>query len=156
MATNIVTGKCLCGEISISLPENILSNSENVGLCFCKNCRQSAGSLASYNLYLPEKDVTIQGQPKIYFDKDTTSGTTIQRAFCANCGSPMYGKNPKFAGLIAVRLGSFDRLTKPGMALYCKDRPEWNKVIDGIQENEIMPTLTEEFKVWLASKGVSI
>ncbi|CAF4005627.1 unnamed protein product, partial [Rotaria sp. Silwood1] len=60
-------------------------------------------------LYLSEGDVKIQGQPKLYKDPNTDSGTTVERAFCSNCGSPVYGKNPQFIGLIAVRLGLFDQ-----------------------------------------------
>jgi hypothetical protein len=157
MSTSTISGKCLCGQISVSVSQDAFSKTENVGLCFCKNCRQSGGCLASYNLYLPEADVKIQGQqPKIYHDKDTDSGTTTYRAFCNDCGSPIYGKNPKYTGLIGVRLGLFDQLPKPGMALYCKDRPQWNKAIDGVEEHEAMPKLTEQFKVWLQTIGVSI
>ncbi|CAF0749902.1 unnamed protein product [Adineta ricciae] len=140
MTVNLVTGKCLCGQISVSVPETILKQSKNVGLCYCKNCRQTGGCLASYNLYLPEKDAIIQGEPKIYLDSNTTNGQIIQRAFCENCGSPIYGRNPTSSRLIAVKLGIFDELTKPSIALFCKDRPEWNRLIDGIQDYDIMPS----------------
>ena len=156
MSESTISGKCLCGQISVSVPETVFNKNDSVGLCYCKNCRQSGGCLASYNLYMPERDVQIQGQPKIYWDKNTNSGTTVQRAFCDHCGSPIYGKNPNFVGLIAVRLGIFDRLPKPGMALYCKERPDWHKVIEGVEEHEIMPQLTEDFKIWLQMNGVSI
>ncbi|CAF1338463.1 unnamed protein product [Adineta ricciae] len=135
MVDKVVTGKCLCGQISVSIPEVILNKSEHIGLCYY---------------------VTIQGEPKIYLDKDTKSGTTVRRAFCGNCGSPMFGKNPNFAGLMAIRLGCFDQLTKPGMVLFCKDRPQWDKSIDGTQENETMPEVTDEFKDWLKNVGVKI
>ena len=62
----------------------------------------------------------------------------------------------KFTGLIAVRLGIFDQLPKPGMALYGKERPHWNKAIDGVEEHEAMPKLTEHFKMWLQINGVSV
>ena len=157
MTASTTSGKCLCGQISVSVPQDAFNRSENVGLCYCKNCRQSGGCLASYNLYLSDADVKVQGQPKIYQDPNTDSGTTVERAFCSHCGSPLYGKNPKFPGLIAVRLGLFDQLPKPGMALYCKNRAEWNKTtMDGVKEHEVMPELTEDLKKWLREKGVSI
>ncbi|CAF0911203.1 unnamed protein product [Adineta steineri] len=156
MTSSTVTSKCLCGQITVSVPQAALNKTDSVGLCYCKNCRQTGGCLASYNLYLSEKDVTIEGQPKIYEDKNTDNGTKLQRAFCGNCGSPICLKNPKLAGLMAVRLGMFDELPKPGMVLYCKSRPNWIKPIDGVQENETMPVMTEEFKVWLRTIGVSI
>ncbi|CAF1154676.1 unnamed protein product [Rotaria magnacalcarata] len=157
MAASTISGKCLCGQISVSVPQDAFNKTENVGICYCKNCRQSGGCLASYNLYLSEEDVKIEGQPKLYQDPNTDSGTTVERAFCNNCGSPVYGRNPKFIGLIAVRLGLFNPLPKPGMALYCKNRPDWNKgTIDGVQEHEAMPEFTEDLKKWLQEKGVVI
>ncbi|CAF2054323.1 unnamed protein product [Rotaria magnacalcarata] len=157
MAASTISGKCLCGQISVSVPQDAFNKTENVGICYCKNCRQSGGCLASYNLYLSEEDVKIEGQPKLYQDPNTDSGTTVERAFCNNCGSPVYGRNLKFIGLIAVRLGLFNPLPKPGMALYCKNRPDWNKgAIDGVQEHEAMPEFTEDLKKWLQEKGVVI
>ncbi|CAF1381517.1 unnamed protein product [Rotaria sordida] len=157
MTASTISGKCLCGQISVSVSQVAFNKTENVGVCYCKNCRQSGGCLASYNLYVSEGDVKIQGQPKIYQDSNTDSGTTLERAFCGNCGSPVYGKNPKFIDLIAVRLGLFDQLPKPGMALYCKNRPEWDKgTIDGVQEHKVMPEMTEDLRKWLQEKGVSI
>lgn len=157
MSASTITGKCLCGRISVSVPQEAFNKSENVGICYCKNCRQSGGCIASYNLYLSQADVKIQGQqPKIYHDKDTDSGTIVERAFCNDCGSPIYGQSPKFAPLVGVRLGLFDQLPKPGMALYSKDSPQWKTAIDGIEEHETMPKLTEAFKLWLQTKGVSI
>ena len=156
MTASTISGKCLCGRISVTVPQAAFNKTESIGLCYCKNCRQSGGCLASYNLYLPERDVSIQGQPKTYHDKDTDSGATLERVFCNDCGSPIYGKNPKFVGLIAVRLGIFNELPKPGMALYCKERPPWNKAIDGVEDHETMPPMREEFKTWLQANGVSI
>ncbi|CAF4270330.1 unnamed protein product [Adineta steineri] len=156
MTSSTVTSKCLCGQITVSVPQAALNKTDCIGLCYCKNCRQTGGCLAAYNLYLPEKDVTIDGQPKIYEDKNTDSGTKIQRAFCGNCGSPIHLKNPKFAGAISIRLGGFDELPKPGMELYGKDRPNWFKQIDGVKEHETMPAMTEDWKDWFRKTGASI
>ncbi|CAF1434573.1 unnamed protein product [Adineta steineri] len=135
MTTSTISSKCLCGHITVSIPQTEFNKTDSIGLCYCKTCRQIGGCLASYNLYILEKDVRMEGQPTIYEDKNTDSGTTIQRAFCSNCGSSIYGKNPKSTGPIALRLGMFDELPKPGMALYCKRRPDWLKPIDDIDEH---------------------
>lgn len=152
---SMISGKCLCGQLCVTVSQDVFNKSENIGLCYCKNCQQSGGCLSSYNLYLSETEVKIEGQPKFYQDSNTDSGTTVIRAFCSNCGSPLYGKNPKFPGLIAVRMGIFDDKPKPGMVLYCKNRPDWQKsTIDGLQEHEAMPPFTEDLKKWLQEKGV--
>jgi len=39
------------------------------------------------NLGIPTKEVTITGTPKIYADKDSASGNTVNRHFCSDCGT---------------------------------------------------------------------
>jgi hypothetical protein len=137
---NFTTGKCLCGQITISITKEALNATENTYVCRCKNCRQSSGSLASIGVIVPESAIQITGQPKFYQDKNTDSGTLIQRAFCGNCGSPIYTKSPTMPGVQIVKLGLFDEIPKPSMELYCRERPSWDKPIDGTKQFNTMPT----------------
>ncbi|CAF1140866.1 unnamed protein product [Rotaria sp. Silwood1] len=109
-------------------------------VCHCKSCRRAGGSLASINVIVPESAVEITGQPKIYHDSNTDSGTTIQRTFCDNCGSPIYSTTPTMPGVRIVKLGLFDEIPKPSFELYCKTRPSWNKPIDDAKQFDAMPT----------------
>ena len=48
---------------------------------------------------------------KIFEDKDTDSGSKLERAFCSNCGSNLHIRNvsnPKMSGNIVVCAGSVD------------------------------------------------
>ncbi|CAF4662872.1 unnamed protein product, partial [Didymodactylos carnosus] len=135
------SGQCLCGQISVTLPQGTLNDkTENVRMCRCNNCRQVAGSLFTYNIVLPKTDVKIQGEPKAYEDKNTDSGDVLLRRFCPNCGSRIYGTNSKYPDRVVVSLGLFDQSPKPSVQLYCKNRPEWEKQIDGCKDFEAMPT----------------
>jgi hypothetical protein len=133
-------GKCLCGQITVSITKEAFNANDNIALCHCKNCRQSNGSLASINILVPESAVKITGQPKIYQDNNTGSGNTIQRAFCSNCGSPIYTVTPALPGIQIVKLGLFDEIPKPTTEIYCKRRLSWNKPIDGVKQFDAMPT----------------
>jgi hypothetical protein len=137
---NSITGKCLCGQITVSITKEAFDATGNTGVCHCKNCRQASGSFASINIRVPESAVKITGQPKIYQDSDTDSGNTIQRAFCSNCGSPIYSAVPTMPGIQVVKLGLFDEIPKPAIELFCKRRPSWNKPIDGAKQFDAMPT----------------
>ena len=137
---SFVTGHCLCGQITVSVPKAVFEAPDKNCVCHCKNCRQSSGSLASMNLMVSESDTRITGRPKIYQDQNTDSGATIQRAFCDSCGSPIYGASPNVSGIKFIKLGLFDEIPKPSMELYCKTRPSWNKPIDGTKQFDAMPT----------------
>ena len=41
----------------------------------------------SVNLPTPTKDIITTGTPKVYADKETESGHTVNRNFCGDCGS---------------------------------------------------------------------
>ncbi|CAF0955483.1 unnamed protein product [Didymodactylos carnosus] len=134
------TGKCLCGQISVSVSKEVLSATDNITLCHCKNCRQSGGALASVSVIAPESTVKISGVPKIYQDVNTDSGKPLERAFCGNCGSPIYTASPNVPGIQVIKLGLFDEIPKPGMESYCKARPPWDKPVDNAKQFNTMPT----------------
>jgi hypothetical protein len=137
---NFITGKCLCGQITVSITKEALNATERTYVCRCKNCRQSSGSFASTGVIVSESALKIIGEPKFYQDTETDSGTSIQRAFCGNCGSPIYTASPTMPGVKIIKLGLFDEIPKPSMELYCKARPVWDKPIDGTKQFDAMPT----------------
>ena len=132
----MVTGKCLCGQISVTIPRDALNKSESTGICYCKNCRQTGGSLAVIHVFLPETDVKIQGKPKLYQDKNTASGNTLERFFCGDCGSSIYGKTPSMPpGTVAVQAGGlFDQVPKPGICVFSNQRQTWDQPIEGAKD----------------------
>ena len=133
-------GKCLCGQITVSVPKEAISPHANTGICHCKNCCQSSGSLGSISAIIPESNVQIEGQPKVYQDTNTDSGKAVQRFFCGNCGSPIYSTSPNMPGIRVVRLPLFDSIPKPAMELFCKSMPSWSKPIEGTKQFDAMPT----------------
>jgi len=134
------TGKCLCGQITISIPKEAVNANGNTAICHCKNCCRAGGSLGSINIIVPESAVQITGQPKIYQDNNTDSGATVQRAFCGNCGSPIYTVSPNVSGVQIIKLTLFDEIPKPSMEIYCKSMPAWAKPIDGTKQFDAMLT----------------
>ena len=134
------TGSCLCGQIVVTITKQALNATDRTYVCRCKNCRQSSGSFASTGVIVPNSDFKITGEPKIYQDDNTETGTSIQRAFCSSCGSPIYTASPTMKGVQIFKLGLFDQIPKPSMELYCKERPSWDKPIADTIQFEAMPT----------------
>lgn len=137
--SNSITGSCLCGQITVSVNREASEAANSSALCYCKNCRKIGGALASVNMIVPETTVTITGQPKIYQDGNTDSGTPIQRAFCGNCSCPIYSATPTLPGVLIVKCGLFEEIPQASMELYCKTRPSWMKPVDNAKQFETMP-----------------
>ena len=137
---DFVTGECLCKQITISITKEAIGATDRTYMCRCKNCRQCGGSLGSIGVIVPLSAVKITGQPKLYQDINTESGTSIQRAFCGNCGSQLYTSSPAMPGVQIVKLGLFDEIPRPSMELYCRERPSWDTPIEGAIQFQAMPT----------------
>lgn len=134
-----ITGQCLCGQITVSVTEEVMNNADNIAACHCKNCCRAGGCVGSINVVAPENAVEITGEPSIYEDGDTGSGTPLQRAFCGTCGSPIFTASPNTPGVQVIKLGLFDNIPKPSAELYCKSRPCWEKPVDGAKQFNEMP-----------------
>ncbi len=86
-----LTGQCLCGIITYELK----NPPAMTGVCHCKNCQRQAGSAFSTLAGVAKTDFVLKsGQMKIYKDSETDTGNTVERHFCAECGSPIYSAVP--------------------------------------------------------------
>lgn len=132
-----VMGNCLCGQITVLVSKEVFIG-DRIGLCHCENCRQASGSLGSINLIVLKSNVKIIGQPKIYHDSNTESNNIVQRAFCGNCGCPIYNETPKVSNAYIIKLGLFHEIPKPSTEAFCKRRTSWEKPIDGAEQYEGM------------------
>ncbi|PYI08764.1 hypothetical protein BO78DRAFT_427867 [Aspergillus sclerotiicarbonarius CBS 121057] len=118
------TGHCNCTSISITLPQQ----PERSVLCHCANCKKAGGGAFSINYFVNEDDMTVEdpnGALKVYNDPNTSSGNTIKRHFCSNCGSPLYTLSPKVPGKAYLKAVLFERVSRPGMAVFEERQPEW-------------------------------
>jgi hypothetical protein len=78
-------GRCNCASIKVSTPEI----PKESAICYCGNCRRAGSTPGAIMYMLDRSEVTIndsKGALKSYKDSDTTSGNTIIRQFCSNCG----------------------------------------------------------------------
>lgn len=138
MAT--ITGRCLCGQMTVIIPKEALNAGKNPALCHCKNCCRVGGCLGSINVFVQESNVQIKGEPNIYQDGDTDSGASIARAFCGYCGTPIYSRTPTAPGSIFVKLPLFDEMPKPQIEIFCASLPSWSKPIEGMEHFDRLPT----------------
>ncbi len=110
------TGKCMCGAISFAAK----NAPDTFHACACDMCRRVTGG-QFLSVWMPLADIEIDGAVGI---QTIQSSDWAERAFCGNCGSPMWyrlrGEHPD----VGLSLGLFDDIA--GMHLvdhYYADKP---------------------------------
>ena len=99
-----ITGGCLCGKIRYAISQPL----ENIVACHCTHCQKASGAGVSHNAIVPANSFTFtSGQPKVYADT-ADSGNKLYRAFCPDCGSPIYSQREKTPEVMVVKVGTLD------------------------------------------------
>lgn len=102
--TDTITGGCLCEKIRYAISQPV----KNIIACHCTHCQKSTGSAMSHNTVVPASAFTLlAGQPKVYADK-ADSGNTLYRAFCSDCGAPIYSQREQMPDMMIVKAGTLD------------------------------------------------
>ncbi len=99
-----IAGGCLCGKIRYTVSQPL----QNIIACHCTHCQKASGGGASYNAVIPVSAVSFtSGQPKVYQDI-AQSGNILKRAFCGDCGSPIYSQREKVPEMMVLKVGTLD------------------------------------------------
>jgi hypothetical protein len=117
-----ISGGCACGAVrytSSSQPLAILN-------CHCRDCQRSSGTAFSSALAVPAESVVITGTPK-WHTLTAASGATVRRAFCPECGAPLFADNSTQPEFMAIKIGSLDDPTeaKPMADIWTSSALPW-------------------------------
>ncbi len=114
-----LSGKCLCGNIAFTADTDI----KLMANCHCSDCR--AATCAAYGtlLFVDEAALEVKGAPKV-FKHVADSGANMEKHFCPDCGSQMFGKNSNRPNTVSVRAGVVDQteLVRPAVNVYLSSR----------------------------------
>ncbi|KZM27295.1 uncharacterized protein EKO05_0005572 [Ascochyta rabiei] len=120
-------GRCNCAGIKVSIAE---LPKESV-ICYCGNCRRAGSTPGSIVYMFDKSEVTINDPKsalKSYTDSDTTSGNTIIRQFCSNCGCPIASLLSEDSPKIILKGGLFDHIPRPGVTSFEQNQPKWLEI----------------------------
>lgn len=129
-------GGCACGAIRFTIETAPLGT----GACHCTNCQKFSGGGPNYVALLPKGALRVAcGTPRLFCDRGD-SGGEVQRAFCPDCGTPLWSI-PEHAPFMTVKVGAFDESADlgPGLHVYCVSAPKWHPIPDGATRFEKMP-----------------
>jgi hypothetical protein len=114
--TPSTTGGCLCGRVRFALSRP----AEAAGYCHCTRCQKRTGGGSSVQARIDGTTFTLtQGDEFVRAWRPPNGG--FDKAFCGECGSHLFSRNPDDPSQMSVRLGAFDG--DPGV------RPSWHTFV---------------------------
>lgn len=127
----MITGGCLCGAVRYEIDADSLE--DDVSYCHCTMCRRWSGSAFGIFVRAPSALLRWTGkQPKRY-----RSSHLAWRAFCDECGSPIYFQFEGKPEYYALAVGCLDRPNdlKPADHWGVESRIAWIEIDDGLPQN---------------------
>ena len=114
-----ISGQCLCNNVRFSADTDI----KMVANCHCQDCRAATGAAYATMVFVDEADVKIDGNVKV-FNHTADSGAGMEKHFCPDCGSQLFGRNTNRAGMLSIRAGVLNELdlVKPGVNVYTSSK----------------------------------
>ncbi|KAJ6581783.1 Mss4-like protein [Mycena capillaripes] len=100
-------GSCLCRKVRFK----VVGDPFSYAVCHCINCKKFSGSAFMTNAFFSHDNITvIEGQELVrkYHDNNTTSGNTLTRSFCSECGTSLFLSSPTKTDWISVCPASVD------------------------------------------------
>jgi hypothetical protein len=97
-----LTGGCLCGGVRFEVDEPPISAS----YCHCTRCQRRTGTAASPSVRIVPGSLRVTAGEDLIRAFQPPDG--FAKVFCSNCGSALWGQNPKNPDALSVRMAAFD------------------------------------------------
>jgi hypothetical protein len=118
-----LTGGCACGAVRYECTaESVMAFN-----CHCRDCQRATGGAYVPAVVIPRNALKVTGEVR-YFGVRGESGQILNRGFCPNCGSRLFGKPDFKPDLMVIVAGSLDDPSrhKPTMDIYAESAQPWD------------------------------
>ena len=125
-------GGCLCGAVRFRLD----SEPFDAGWCHCRTCQLNSGAPAMVFATVPVGDYRFTiGKEKM---RRVASSSFGHRAFCSECGTPLYMKVDHQPETIDFSVATLDRpaRVRPGFHIFWASRLPWIAMDDGLPKHD--------------------
>ena len=95
-----LSGKCLCGNIAFTAETDV----QMIYNCHCDDCRAASGAAYQTLMFIDKSTLEISGTPRV-FEHVADSGSVMEKHFCPDCGSQMFGRNQSRPNRMSLRAG---------------------------------------------------
>jgi len=121
----MIKGSCLCGKVQYEFQGEI----EEIALCHCSQCRQAQGGAFATNSPIDSRKLTITGKE---FIKEFETNEVKVRAFCINCGSPLYSARTDLPNIKRLRMGNIETpfICENKYHIYTDSKASWHEIND--------------------------
>jgi hypothetical protein len=130
-------GGCACGAIRFRIGAPLYG----VAACYCRSCQYSTGGGPNYVALAPRTAFEVlRGEPRRH-RRRAESGNAIARAFCGDCGSPLWSETSDDTPWLPVKVGALDDpsgLTVTS-AVYLSEAQPWHLAHPDVRSFEKMP-----------------
>jgi hypothetical protein len=108
--------------------------------CQCRDCQRKSGTGHGSYLTFPRQGVKLEGEGK-HWDFVGDNGNVKTRAFCPDCGAPVYMTFAAMPGLFAVHAASLDDPSrfKPQTVMYTVRGHAWDHLDTALPRFDKMP-----------------
>lgn len=123
-------GSCLCKRIQYEIDGEL----GEFGYCHCTSCRKASGSAHGANAPVDRAHFRFVGSAQALREYESSPGKL--RAFCGECGSPIFAYLRSTPDVLRVRLGSVDTpFTKlPRAHTFVSEKAPWAPIDDAIPQ----------------------
>jgi hypothetical protein len=131
------TGGCLCGTIRYESAGDPVFSLQ----CHCRDCQRQTGSAYIAAMRVPAAGFRItKGEPKQYVST-SDGGNRVTRAFCGDCGSPIYIQVSTRPGLVGLRVGTLDDPSgfRPEADIFVKSAQPWDHMNPALPKYDTYP-----------------
>jgi hypothetical protein len=128
----MVRGQCLCGQVTFEIDGEL----GETRLCYCVLCRRANGTAFSANVPVLVQNHRLLTGHGLIREYESSSGAF--RAFCSNCGSPIYARVASDPTHIRIRLGTLEKGANAKVAghVWVRSKPDWFSICDNLPQHE--------------------
>lgn len=121
----MIKGSCLCGRVRYTYKGEITE----IAMCHCSQCRKVQGGAFATNSPLDADKLVFDG---VEFIKEYQTNENKVRAFCAECGSPLYSARADRPEVKRLRIGSVETpfTCENKYHIYASSKATWHEITD--------------------------
>lgn len=129
-------GSCLCGQIRYEIDQEL----GDFGYCHCSSCRKASGSAHGTNAGFNRSNLELSDPDQRLREYESSPGKI--RAFCSDCGSPLFAYLTQSPETMRVRLGTLDSsFSKKAKAhTFVADKADWDAISDDLPQFDAWPS----------------
>ena len=126
----MIKGSCLCEAVQYQIDGKL----GPAMMCHCAKCRKASGSAYAVNTVVSTADFHLLSGENQLTEYESTPG--VFRAFCNQCGSPLFSRRSATPDYIRLRMGTLDTPVdiKPDAHIFVASKAPWDIIHDALPQ----------------------